>query len=330
MLHSKITKLGVIFTIMIITYTGCKKVPNGYLSDIIRYTEYPVIIQKGRVKLSTPLLLEGSSQPLQVKLLHIYDQSTGNLVDDIFAKEFPVKKWTALYDPKSDTTLALIAAKQKDTLMKAITINERSGQLESNINTRELPTGSYLFDLAITNSNGSRVFEKIGRFDLTDAPDFEIPAVRSTVAMKVGEEGTTKTLPTGTISVERIGDAPDKITVEIVDKNGVPFNPAKGEIARRPASGNTGGWLQTMQDYSLAYEAFEDRMEFTYGVVPFPLNSLGNGFNYYYRIPTQYVHFDEDLGLEDDAYSCNARFSLRVFVPGSYKVTVTVLGVTHR
>lgn len=330
MLYSKIIKFGVIFTIIMITYTGCKKVPNGYLSDIIRYTEYPIIIQKGRVKVSTPLLLEGSSQPLTAKLLHVYDQSTGEVVDAIFAKEFPVKKWTSLYDPKSDTTLAMIAAKQKDTLMQAITINERSGQLESNMNTRELPTGSYLFDLEISNSNGSSVYEKIGRFDLTDAPDYEIPAVRSTVAMKVGEEGTTKTLPAGTISVERIGDEPDKIIVEIVDKNGVPFNPVNGEIARRPAGGNTAGWLQTMQDYSLSYEAFNDRMEFTYGVVPFPLNSLGNGFNYYYRIPTQYVHFDEELELPDDTYSCNARFSLRVFVSGSYKVTVTVLGVTHR
>jgi len=330
MAQIKLTKIGVLFTIIAIIWAGCKKVPNGYLSDIIRYTEYPIIIQKGRVKLSTPLLLEGSSQPLQVKLLHIYDQSTGEIVDDIFAKALPVKKWTALYDPTSDTTLAMIAAKQKDTLMHAITINERSGQLESNMNTRELPTGSYLFDLEISNSNGSSVYEKIGRFDLTDAPEYEIPAVRSTVAMKVGEEGTTKTLPAGNISVERIGDEPDKIIVEIVDRNGVPFNPANGEIARRPVGGNASGWLQTMQDYSLAYETFNDRMEFTYGVVPFPLNSLGNGFNYYYRIPTQYVHFDEDLELPDNTYSCNARFSLRVFVPGSYKVTVTVLGVTHR
>lgn len=319
-----------IFTVVIITYTGCKKVPNGYLSDIIRYTEYPIIIQKGRIKVSTPLLLEGSSQPLQAKLLHVYDQSTGEMVDDIFAKEFPVKKWISLYDPQTDTTLAMIAAKQKDTLMQAISINERSGQLEANMNTRELPTGSYLFDLEISNSNGSSVYEKIGRFDLTDAPAYEIPAARSTVAMKVGEETTTKPLPAGDIKIEKIGDELDKIIVEIVDKNGTPFNAAAGEIARRPAGGNTGGWLQTMQDYSLDFEAFNDRMEFTYGVVPFPLNSLGNGFNYYYRIPTQYVRFDDDLEIPNDTYSCNVRFSFRAFVPGTYKITVTVLGVTRR
>lgn len=327
---NKIIGLSVLMMTTLAIFNGCKKVPNGYLSDIIRYTEYPILIEKGRTKLSTPLLLEGSSQPLKIKLLHIYDQSTGEIVDNLFAKELPVKKWISLYDPQIDTTLEMIAAKQRDTLMRAITINEGSGQLESNINTLELPAGSYLFDLEISNTTGVRVYEKIGRFDLIDAPMYEIPAVRSTVAMKVGEETTTKSLPAGSITVDRIGDEPDKVIVEIVDKNGTPFDPSAGEIGRRPASGNSGGWLQTMQDYSLNYEAFNDRMEFTYGVVPFPLNSLGNGFNYYYRIPAQYVHFDEDLGIADDTYSCNARFSFRAFVPGTYKITVTVLGVTHR
>ncbi|WP_134091162.1 DUF5007 domain-containing protein [Olivibacter sp. XZL3] len=321
---------ALLINIVIFIFHGCKKVPNGYLSDIIRYTEYPITVEKGRTKVSTPLLLEGSSQPLRVKLLHVYDQKTGALVDDLFMEEYPIKKWVGLYDPSVDTTLELIAAKQKDTVMTAITVNERSGQLEANVNTLELPVGEYLFDLEISNSTGSRVFEKIGRFDLVDAPFYEIPAVRSTVAMKVGEESTTKTLPAGTIAVERINDHENRIIVEIVDKNGVPFNPAAGEIARRPAGGNTDGWLQTMQDYSLGYESFDGRMEFAYGVVPFPLNSLGNGFNYYYRIPTQYVRFDEDLGIEDDTYSCNARFSFRVFIPGTYKITVTVLGVTRR
>lgn len=328
---NNITWLNLMVAILAISgLYSCKKVPNGYLSDIIRYTEYPINIEKGRTKTSTPLLLEGSSQPLSVKLLHIYDRSTGNLVDDLFAKEYPIKKWINLYDPLVDTTLEMIAAKQKDTIMRAITINERSGQLEGNLNTLELPAGEYLFDLEISNSTGSNIFEKLGRFDLVDAPFYEIPAVRSTVAMKVGEESDTKTLPAGEIVVEWVNDLEDKIIVEIVDKNGVPFDPAAGEIARRPVGGNAEGWLQTMQDYSLGYEAFEDRMEFLYGVVPFPLNSLGNGFNYYYRIPTQFVHFDDDLEIADDTYSCNARFSFRAFVSGTYKITVTILGVTRR
>ena len=84
-----------------------------------------------------------------------------------------------------------------------------------------------------------------------------------------------------------------------------------------------------MDLYSLSATNFADRMEFAYGTVPFPLASLGNGFNYYYRIPTQFVHFD-DPTLPDDQYSCNARFSFQAFVPGTYEITVKIPGVTHR
>lgn len=311
-------------------YSSCKKVPNGFLSDIIRYNEYPILVQTGRVKVSTPLMLEGSSQPLTVHLLHVYDAETGELKDELFSRTYPTRIWTGLYDPRVDTTIELIASKQKDTLLQAIKINARSGQLEANEHTVNIPPGSYLFDLEVSNSNGSRIYDKIGRFDIVEAPPYEIPAVRSSVAMKVGEEGTTLSLPAGTIEVERISDEGNQILVEIVDKNGNPFNPLNGEIVRRPLSGNQVGFLQTIQDYSIGYVASTSEMAFTYGAVPFPLNSLGNGFNYYYRIPTQFVHYDEELEIPDNTFSCNARFSLRVFQFGTYKVKVTVLGVTRR
>jgi len=47
----------------------------------------------------------------------------------------------------------------------------------------------------------------------------------------------------------------------------------------------------------------------------------------YYRIPTQYVRIDN---YPDDTYSCNVRFALRIWVPGSYNITVKVPNVTHR
>jgi len=126
-----------------------------------------------------------------------------------------------------------------------------------------------------------------------------------------------------------LGLGDNKVVVKIVDKNGVPFNPKKGEIARRPNSGTAGGYLQTMQDYSISTTLFDDRMEFVYGVLPFPLVSLGNGFNYYYRIPAPYVNFDDSLGLPYNTYSCNARFSFQAFVPGTYQVDVIVPQVTR-
>ncbi|WP_028295416.1 DUF5007 domain-containing protein [Olivibacter sitiensis] len=315
--------------VTLVTAIACKKVPDGFLSQYIRYEEFPIAVAQGRASVSSALNLDGSGKPVTVKLLHVYNKETGANVDDLFAQTYNVPVWTGLYDPQIDTTLDLINAKRTYQDLPPIVINEYSGQLEANMGTLNVPTGSYQFDLEISNPAGTNIYSRIGEFELSSAPTYEIPAARSTVAMMVGAESTTKTLPAGEISVERIGEE-DKIIVRIVDKNGTPFNPAAGEIARRPNSGTAGGYLQTMQDYSLSYQTFDDRMEFIYGVVPFPLNSLGNGFNYYYRIPTQYVHFDESLDIADDTYSCNARFSFRAYYPGTYEITVTVLGVAHR
>ncbi|WP_343563173.1 hypothetical protein [Sphingobacterium sp.] len=305
---------------------GCKKIPEGNLSDIIRYETLPIEIQMGRSTVSTAINPAGSSKPIEIKLLKVYEKETGKDVTDVFLQTFPIKIWKKLYDSKVDTTLALIAAKQKDTVMTALSINKFSGAIESTPNTLKLPKGHYVFDLEIKNAVGTRVYPAIGEFKLVEAPYFDVPAVRSTVAMKVGAETTTKSIPSNAshIKVTYLGSGENKVVVKIVDKNGVPFNPKKGEIARRPNSGTAGGYLQTMQDYSISTTLFDDRMEFVYGVLPFPLVSLGNGFNYYYRIPAPYVKFDDSLELPYNTYSCNARFSFQAFVPGTYQVEVIV------
>lgn len=312
-----------------LTVFACKKVDNGFLSDYIRYEELPIEVPQGRTYVSYALNPDGSNKPSKIKLLNVYNKITGENVNDLFFKKYETMVWTAFYDPKIDTTLELINDKRKDSLVYPISINESSGQLEANHTTINIPVGEYEFDLQVSNSAGTKIYPKIGEFILIEKPEFEIPDPRTSVAMKVGDETSTVTLPGGKIEVKRIGDE-DKIIVRIVDKNGTPFNPEKGEISRRPQPGTGGGWLQTMQDYALSHQLYEDRMEFVYGVSPFPLSSLGNGFNYYYRIPAQYVTYDEDLGIPDDMYSCNARFSFRAFFPGTYEITVIVDSVTKR
>lgn len=329
-MKNKIIKITLLVLVGSMSMMACKKVQDGFLSSYVRYEEFPIEVPQGRAFVSSALNPDGSAKPMNVKLTAVYNLETGENVTEMFLKKFEIPVWTGLYDPKIDTTLDLINTKRKDSLVYPISINPQSGQLEANYATINLPTGSYEFDLEVANSAGTKQYPKIGQFNLNEAPYFEIPAIRSTVAMKVGEETTTKLLPAGRIEVERIGEDENKIVVSIVDENRIPFNPEAGEIGRRPLGGTAVGWLQTMQDYSLSFEALNDRMEFTYGVVPFPLNSLGNGFNYYYRIPSTYVRFNDDLQLPDNQYSLNVRFSFRAYLPGTYKVTVIVDGVTRK
>jgi len=313
--------------------TGCKKIPDGNISNIIRYEVLPIQVPRGRAYVSTAINPEGSTKPLNIKLTNVYDRDTGADVTDMFMQKYEHSVWKGLYDPKTDTTLAQINAKIIDSLIYPISVNPVSGQLEANFTTVNLPLGKYSFDLEISNAAGTKTYKGIGEFDLVDAPFYDVPGARSTVAMKVGEETVTKTISSNNshIKVDRLGDG-DKIIVRIVDKNGQTFNPLKGEIARRPRSGTAVGYLQTMQDYALSHELFEDRMEFTYPtpVMPFPLFSLGNGFNYYYRIPAQFVEYDEALELPYNTYSCNVRFAFRAFAPGTYQIDVIVPQVSRK
>lgn len=323
--------LNLVIALFLLVVIGCKKLPDGHLSSLIRYEVQPFQIQQGRTDVSSSLNSEGSSKPFTVKLLNIYDRETGQNVTDIFSTAYPTKIWTALYNPKIDTTLEMINAKRTDVMLPAIAINAMSGQIEANPLTENLPLGKYKFDLEIENSAGRRIYPNIGEFDLIAAPTFEIPLVRSTVAMKVGNESVTTTIPSNNthIQVTRVGNQEDKIIVRFLDKNGAVFDP-RTEIQRRPIGGISVGFLQTMQDYSLSTSVSADRFEFIYAVVPFPLESLGNGFNYYYRIPAQFVEYDASLNLPYNTYSCNARFSFRAFSPGTYQVDVIIPQVTRR
>ena len=114
-----------------------------------------------------------------------------------------------------------------------------------------------------------------------------------------------------------------------MDKNGVPFNPTANEIIRRPYPGLNPPqpYLQTLQDYASSYSATNSTMNFVYGLTPFPFVSLGNGFNYYYRIPTQFFHLD---GEPDGMWSSNPRLNFQIFVPGTYEVVFQFTDVTHR
>ncbi|MEO8568303.1 MAG: hypothetical protein ABI419_04185, partial [Ginsengibacter sp.] len=240
-----------------------------------------------------------------------------------------------LYDSKTDTTLALIAAKQKDTLITPIVINDVSGQVEANFTTYNLPAGDYEFDLEISNGAATMLYPKLGQIQLVDAAAFEANPELGTPYLRmirVGNEAMGTSIFSPIVTVERTADEPNKVILKIVDKNGIPFNPNAGEIIRRPNGGVNPipPYLQTLQDYSLKTDVFDDRMEFTFGVLPFPLASLGNGYNIYYRIPTQFFSHDDQVKYPDGQYSANPRFVFRAYLPGTYLITYHATDITHK
>ena len=323
---------SIILLLCLTSIYSCKKTPNGFLSLYIHYEASPLLIPKGRAFLSDGLNGDGTSQPFTVKVVHFYDKATGKIVDTLFNKTYPIPIWTALYNPKTDTTLALINAKRKIVNVAAISILPASGQIVANYAALKIPAGEYQFDLQISNETGSRLYPKIGDFALVDTTNYEsAPDIGTQYdkLLEVGNESVSKLAATPILTITRVADTPNIVTVKFLDKNGVPFDPNKGEVVRRPYPGVFNPlqpYLQTLQDYSLSYTPTDNSMIFGYAFAPFPLASLGNGFNIYYRIPTQFVHID---GQPDGKWSLNPRFPIQFFVPGSYLITMQFPDVTH-
>lgn len=315
-----------------LVFASCKKLPDGFLSPTIRYEETPFLIQKGRVSLTSGLNYDGSSIPATVQLLHVYDES-GKNVDEIFFKRYTIKGWIAAYDPAADTSLELIEAKQKIMEVTPITVNASSGQIEANYHTINIPTGVYSFDLQISNGAGSRVYNKIGKMQFLDAAYADnADAVPYGRMFKVGEESVSAFAAVPIVTIERLADEPNIVVMKMVDKNDKPFNPANNEIIPRiyPGLNPPRPYLQTLQDYSLKSTVYSDRVEFTYGTLPFPLISKGNGFNIYYRIPTQFFSADDQVKFPDDKWTLNPRFGFRAYVQGKYQLTIKFTDMTHR
>lgn len=307
---------------------SCEKDDAGYRSDRLYYELNPSIIPKGWEFRGIGLNPDGSTRPLTFKLLHVYDMATGQNVDDIFLKKYPMQIWTASFNALTDTTKELVEQKLAMGEAYPFNIETTSGQIYTNYTTANLPAGHYAFDLEISNLKGSKVYEKIGEFMLKDSVSFlgpvELNGSNTNTLFRQGDESKSQAsvAPLVTITHDPAGE--NKLTLRFIDKNGAAFNPLKGEISRRP-SGDT--YLQTFDLYTIKPQLFEDRMEFFIPQFPFPAQSAGNGFNIYYRIQASAIAYD-DPAL--NGWHSNPRFIQRLQKRGAYTITVQLPNLRHK
>lgn len=351
-------------------FSGCTKVEKGFISPYQQYAVNQFTIIRGRVNKSYSLINDGSSVPMKIRWVHIYD-SNGKVVDDLFSKKYPVGIWTAAYDEKVDLTYGAISAKRTIAQLEPIVINEANGTITSNEATLNLPLGKYMMDLEVSNVAGSLPLMKIMQLNIVDGESIALspdPGAFSLGLLNAGTAGGPGAAAGGNnglqfngnnnpfveYSAVRFADTPNVVIFKIMDKNGVVFNPKAGEIAKRPNGGLNPNppFLQNLQDYAPdTFNPTDTSLNLKFPLVPFPINSLGNGFNMYYRIPTKFVEIDSTsawsanspgnfykgnsdphyLGVyRNDIYDFSLRIPLRIYVPGSYFVRIKFLGIKHR
>lgn len=360
--YKKIT-IAIVFIFMAATFffTSCTKYQNGFLSPYVQYAVNQFTVIRGRVSTSYSLITDGSSIPLHVTISHVYD-SAGNIADNIFFKKYPVAVWKAAYDPTTDKDYASIIAKRGTDSLPPIVVNETNGTISSNSASLNLPLGTYTIDLQVSNSAGTETLKKIMQLNIVDGAPLETAPQQGAFAngrAKVGTAPVTyfyngQNNPFDQYTITRFADTPNIFILKFTDRNGVPFNPKTGEIIKRPATGINPNppYLQNLQDYAPdTYSPTDTAISIKYPIAPFPINSLGNGYNMYYNIKTTAVTIDSTsawssnsagiyyqgtadshyLGTYlDGEYDYSIRTPMRIFVPGAYEFTVKILNVTHK
>src|SRR5882757_5700233 len=123
--NKNVTGLILLFG-MVILGSSCKKYAQGFLGPYAQYPKTNYTVPRGQLYTSDALNPDGSSGPLLIKLFHAYDVS-GKMVDSLFLKNYPITTWTSSFNFLTDSTDALVAAKQKVIQMPAITVNASNG-----------------------------------------------------------------------------------------------------------------------------------------------------------------------------------------------------------
>lgn len=213
--------------------SSCEKRERGYLSDHIYYQVDPFEVQQGVTTVSASLILNGSTAPLNVKLLSIRD-SLGNNADSVLLKTYSIKTFTSPIT-NNDTTLAQLNAKINDSMVRPFNVAPIGGRLQFTAATAFVPSGNYNFDLQVSNVNGTTTLKDACKIILKplDNPyslgytTYRENDITGETQLTRYDDDPTKLYVNATYQ----SSAENKLIVKFVDKNGKAFSPKSGEVS---------------------------------------------------------------------------------------------------
>jgi hypothetical protein len=227
----KFLKISTVSLIAIMIISGCSKPKPGYLSKVLVYSPKTLVANKGRVTVSAALLVDGSTSPINVKLLRTRNYYSNQNADSVLLKKYEIITYKAEIT-QNDSTVEQLESKLGKTMYSSFNVNPIGGRLELTPATNFIDTGTYVFDIMVTNPAGSREVDNVGIIKIVNpTTNIDITSQSVTTSPTTSETFTTQTQFTYT--VVRTSAPENKIILKFVDKNGKPFNPAAGEIYAR-------------------------------------------------------------------------------------------------
>jgi len=314
---------SVLLALTLFVIYGCKKVPKGFISDNIFYNLNPFIVSQGITAVSTGLVIDGSTTPLNVKLLAVRDMATGKDASNVLLKLDTIRVFKGSVDYK-DSTVALLNLKLKDSTLAPFSINSIGGRLQFTQATKFVPLGNYNFDIQVSNIRGTKIINNACKIIVQGAA----PDTLTYLAYNQSDSKFTTfvTQPASLLNLKITHDdsGPNKIIYVWKDKNGKAFNPSKGEIIARPGRPIWTDWdpyyPQLKTDTSLEYG-------YPIGVPQMPVFSaaknypgFGTGITYYSVVGTH-----NDLGV-----NANTTFTINYnLTKGTFVVVIIVKDIVR-
>lgn len=294
----KRSKYYLIFSLAVVgAWQACMKKPDvGFLGPNIIYLTNPFPGIKGRTTLSSALSTDGSTQPLTVKLLGV--KNAAGQATDVLSQEYeiPIYKGEITAD---DTTLALVSQKLGLAKYKPFNVNEIGGRMELTPATAFVATGTYSFDIEVSNVKGSRRIDNIAKLVINPSVPSQIVRQFAT-SSATGQESVFTTQAAYVVTAER-RDGPNKIVLKFVDRNNVPFNPKTGQVQKRVSVPPTNLRYDFRQFAPFYPEELTDTaLVYTYPekTPTFPLYMLNAAYLSSYRIPAAVNDLNQNINPE--------------------------------
>lgn len=328
----KLTKMILFIGLSVGFLNACTKIEEGYLSEGIRY-QFPTIeVERGVVKIANENLIfpDGSTLPLNVKLLDIRNKATGKRAEE----------WFQLYDsyrfiaPLTDTDTTMEGFNKKIEYGKFLPFDfvASGGYFRFNTGTKNIPLGEYDFDLEISNVKGTKQILKAATIIVKEPVPFVIDPSTQLGTARDGTPATHAYLPVNqrTVTVEKIGVDKNQVILKIVDKNGKPFNPKTMIQNRLLADGSV---LNDFTTFALfdRVQYTESTMSYNFGIPPYPFkNAPVNGKTMYFWIPAQYVEIDQFPSAANPKAALSIRVRIDIKVEGTWLITIKALNATSK
>jgi hypothetical protein len=227
----KFCKIIYVASVAMLLGFGCKKPQEGYLSKVIVYSPNTLSALKGRVTTSAALLVDGSTNPMNVKLLATRNFYTKQPADSILLKKFEIAVYKGEVT-QQDSTVEQVQSKIGKAMYSSFAINPLGGRMEVTPATNFIDTGTYEFDIEVSNIAGRREVKNAGVVKIVN-PTTPYELISQSVTTSPTTSETFTTVTNFTTSIVRTSAAENKVILKFVDKNGISFNPKAGQIVPR-------------------------------------------------------------------------------------------------